>query len=79
MTVNNLHCIYQHAYKPFHSTETLLLYVVNDILIAFDKNKAVILLFIDLSAAFDTVDIDKLLHILNLDIGISGVALKRFE
>ena len=79
MTVNNLHCIYQHAYKPFHSTETLLLYVVNDILIAFDKNKAVILLFIDLSAAFDTVDIDKLLHILNLDIGISGVALKWFE
>ena len=79
MTLNNLHSIHQHAYKPFHSTETLLLYIVNDILIAFDRNRAVILLFIDLSAAFDTVDIDKLLHILEFDIGISGNALKWFD
>ena len=79
MTLNKLHCRHQHAYKQFHSTETVLLYIVNDILIAFDSNTAVILLFIDLSAAFDTVDIDKLLHILEADIGISGIALKWFE
>ena len=36
-------------------------------------------MFIDLSAAFDTVDIDKLLHILESDIGISGIALNWFE
>ena len=79
MTLNNLHCSHQHAYKPFHSTETVALYIVNDILIAFDSNTAVILLFIDLSAAFDTVDIDKLLYILESDIGITGIALKWFE
>ena len=79
MTINNLHCRYQHAYKPFHSTETMLLYIHNDILIAFDKNTGVLLLFIDLSAAFDTVDTDKLLHILESDIGISGIALNWFE
>ena len=79
MTLNNLHCEHQHAYKPFHSTETLLLYIVDDCLIAFDSKSAVLLLFIDLSAAFDTVDIDKLLHILLTDIGISGTALKWFE
>ena len=43
------------------------------------KKSAVLLLFIDLSAAFDTVDIAKLLHILRSDIGISGTALKWFE
>ena len=79
MTLSDLHCKHQHAYKAFHSTETLLLCIVNDILIAFDNNRAVILLFIDLSAAFDTVDIDKMLHILESDIGISGIALKWFE
>ena len=78
MTLNDLHCIYQHAYKPFHSTETLLLYIVNDILVAFDRNTGVILLFFDLSAAFDTVDIDKLLYVLESDIGISGTALSWF-
>ena len=79
MTLNKLHCKYQHAYKACHSTETLLLHIVNDILLAFDNDWAVLLLFIDLSAAFDTVDIDKLLHILEFDIGISGTALKWFE
>jgi hypothetical protein len=79
MSVNKLHCRYEHAYKVAHSTETLLLGVINDILIAFDNNNGVILLVIDLSAAFDTVDIDKLLHILKLDIGISGTAIEWFE
>ena len=39
----------------------------------------VLMLFIDLSAAFDTIDIDKLLDILSEDIGIAGVALKWFR
>ena len=79
MSVNKLHCKYQHAYKVAHSTETLLLCIVNDILIAFDNNTGVIMLVIDLSAAFDTVDIDKMLHILKSDIGVSGTALAWFE
>ena len=78
MTYNNLHCIYEHGYKKYHSTETLLLPLVNDILLSLDNNMAVILLLIDLSAAFDTVDIDLLLHILEFEIGIGGTALNWF-
>ena len=79
MSSNSLHSRYQHAYKPFHGTETLLLTVVNDLLIGFDSDKATIVLLIDLSAAFDTVDIDMLLDILEKDIGIVGTALQWFR
>ena len=79
MTANDLHCPHEHGYKKFHSTETMLLCIVNDILIAFDSRTGVILLLIDLSAAFDTVDIDKLLHILESEIGIQGTALMWLE
>lgn len=79
MSYNNLHCKHEHGYKIFHSTETLLLCLVNNTLLALDNNNAVILLLIDLSAAFDTVDIDLLLHILEFEIGIKGMALKWLE
>ena len=79
MTLHNLHSKYQHGYKAFHGTETMLLKVVNDVLIGFDSNTATILLLIDLSAAFDTVDISKLLDILEKDIGIKGTALHWFN
>ena len=46
----------QSACKRFHSTETALVRVHNDILTAIDNNNSVILLLLDLSAAFDTVD-----------------------
>ena len=45
----------QSAYKTGHSTETALLKVQNDILMAIDKQKLTALLLLDLSAAFDTV------------------------
>ena len=79
ISINNLQCHFQHGYKKFHSTETLLLKVVDDILIGFDKNSGTILLLLDLSAAFDTVDIDKLLNILEKEFGITGIALKWFH
>ena len=79
MNVNNLHSMYQHGYKMFHGTETLLLKIVDDLLIGFDSNHATILLLIDLSAAFDTVDILLLLDILDKDIGIKGTALLWFK
>ena len=47
---------FQSAYKNFHSTETALVRVQNDILCAIDSNESVILLLLDLLAAFDTVD-----------------------
>ena len=47
---------HQSAYRPLHSTETTLLRVSNDILMALDQQKAVMLVLLDLSAAFDTID-----------------------
>ena len=79
MTDNNLHSHYQHGYKKGHSTETLLLKVVNDLLLACDEHKPTILMLLDLSAAFDTVDQSKLLAILENEIGIVNTALKWFK
>ena len=47
---------YQSSYKKFHSTETALLKVKSDFLQYFDNNKTVLLMLLDMSAAFDTVD-----------------------
>ena len=59
---NNLDLKYQHGYKKYHSTETLILRVIDDILIGFEKNTATVMVMVDLSSAFDTVDFDKLLN-----------------
>ena len=53
---NNLNCQEQFAYKKHHSTETLLIKIVNDVLIAADEKTATVVMLLDLSAAFDTVD-----------------------
>ena len=55
----------QSAYKKLHSTETALLRVHDDILRTVDRGCIVVLLLLDLSAAFDTVDHGLLLHRLN--------------
>ena len=43
-------------YKSGHSTETALVRVKNDIMMSIDQGKPVILVLLDLAAAFDTVD-----------------------
>ena len=60
MTNNNLHSDFQLGYKKGHSTETLLLKVVNDLLVACDNQLPSIVMLLELSAAFDTVDQPKL-------------------
>ena len=75
LLTNNLHEAHQSAYKRFHSTETALLKVHNDILVALDERQAVFLLLLDLSAAFDTVNHSTLLSRLQLRYGITGQAL----
>ena len=67
---------FQSAYRKFHSTETALLRIENDILLAMDKQQVTALVLLDLSAAFDTVDHDILLHRLQCWFGISGSVLK---
>ena len=43
----------QSAYKAGHSTETAFVRVKNYILTSMDKNQCVLLVLLDLSAAFD--------------------------
>ena len=69
---NNLDELFQSAYKAGHSTETALLRVQNDVLRAIDNGGCVMLLLLDLSAAFDTVDHSILLSRLSNSFGIAG-------
>ena len=69
----------QSAYRPFHSTKSALLCVQNDILSSLNNKKAVTLVLLDLSAAFDTIDHEKLLHCLETRFGINGTALNWFR
>ena len=79
MTENKLHENMQSAYKPGHSTESALLRVQNDILLDLDKKQGVILVLLDLSAAFDTIDHNVLLERLAERLGISGTAFLWFK
>ena len=46
----------QSAYREHHSTETAIVKIMNDILLSLDKDMCVLLVMLDLSAVFDTVD-----------------------
>lgn len=54
--------LYQSGFKTWHSTESALLKVFNDILLANDCGNFVILMLLDLTAEFDTVEHSVLLH-----------------
>ena len=67
---------HQSAYRANHSTETALLFVVNQIKMAFDNRKGTVLVFfIDYSSAFDTIDHAILLRRFRLRYGLEGKAL----
>jgi hypothetical protein len=76
MTDNNLHCMFQSAYREGHSTESALLYVLNDLLHAVDSKQCVLLSLLDLSAAFDTINHSVLLQRFEQAMGITGAALE---
>jgi hypothetical protein len=69
----------QSAYKPAHSTETALVRVKRDCDQAIDSGKAVLLVLLDLSAAFDTIDHSILLERLNRYVGVGGSVHKWFD
>ena len=72
---NNLFDPNQSAYRRQHSTETALLRVKSDIMCQIDQGNAVMLVMLDLSAAFDTIDHTILLHRLQCRFAITDTAL----
>ena len=75
LKAHNLYEVFQSVYRQLHSTETALLRVQNDLLRAVDTHGGAILVLLDLSAAFDTIDHHRLLHTLESSFGIQGKAL----
>jgi len=66
---------YQSAYRRGYSTETAITRLLNDIYCNADNKSRTLLVQLDLSAAFDTIDIETLLNRLEYTFGISGSAL----
>ena len=79
LVCNNLYPVAQSAYRRNHSTETALLKVMNDVLLNMNKQHVTILVLLDLSAAFDTVDHSILFNRLSSKFGLNGTALAWFR
>ena len=73
--VNDLYSTFQSAYRCNHSTETAMLRIANDINLALDNHDDVILVLLDLSSAFDTIDHTILVNRLQSKYGITGTVL----
>ena len=69
---------FQSAYKKYFSTETALCRVHNDIVKNICEGNPSLLLLLDLSAAFDTIDIQILLKQLEL-FGVKHMALNTLK
>ena len=78
LSSNSLSSSFQSAYRIFHSTETTLLKIHNDLILAMDRGEVTLLILLDLSAAFDTVDHSILARLQNW-FGLDGISLDWFS
>ena len=78
LTNTSLFPTYQSAYRSFHSNETALVCIHNDLNGAMDAGHVGALVLLDLSAAFDTVDHVIMLEVLEKRIGLEGKAYDWF-
>ena len=78
LAANSMFNSFQSAYTKFHSTETTLLALHDDLIKAIDKQQVTGLTLLDLSAAFDTIDHSILLKRLSSWFGFRGKVLSWF-
>ena len=76
---NNLDFKYQSGFKKHHSCETALLKIYEDVLGMLKPKNYILVLFLDFSAAFDTVEHGKLVNKLETNFFIRGTALNWFK
>jgi len=76
--MNNILEKYQSGFRMNHSTEPAHLKILNDTRCNLDHHKLTILVLLDLTAAFDTVDHHILLNRLRNLVGLSGTVFNWF-
>ena len=77
--LHNLFPHYQSAYQQNFSCETVLIKMMTDILWAMENQCVMVMCAIDLSAAFNTVDHQVLINVLQHKYGVIDTALKWFD
>ena len=76
LTENNLHVLTQSAYKKHHSVETALTRVQNDILLSLDQRQETLLVLLDFTSAFDTIDHSIMVDRFGIRYGFEGCVLR---
>ena len=77
LTTNNIPIIFQSTYLPHKSTESALTLITSDLRSGLNNNCGSILVLLDMSSAFDTLDHNELIHQLST-IAITCIALNWF-
>ena len=74
ITSNNIVDCFQRAYLPHRSTETALHLIISEILLSLDTKSPCYLVLLDLSCAFDSINL-QIISFRLCEIGINGQLL----